>query len=348
MAATSIEWTNHSINPIRATLELQDGKPRPGAPVGHYCEKISPGCTNCYASTFQKRFRMPEFGSGQRRGEVELFLDESKLQEVLKRRKPTKYFWCDMTDLFGEWVPDEWIDRCFATMASAFWHTHQVLTRRIDRAAEYLNQSAYERVTKIAADVLSWGPSQQQAVAMLKKAGKRIPWNGSSEAFCKGMDCGFDWPLPNVWLGTSIENRDTLHRLDELRDCPAAVRFLSLEPLLEDLGELNLTGIHWVIVGGESGHKARPCNIDWIRSIVSQCREAGVPCFVKQGGSKIRISFKDWNYTTEGGIYGGNFVLDEPYSEYGIWKPDTAKGGNLDELPEDVRVREMPHVAAMT
>ncbi|GLS44422.1 DUF5131 family protein [Methylobacterium brachythecii] len=94
----------------------------------------------------------------------------------------------------------------------------------------------------------------------------------------------FRWPWPNVWLGTTIEDRARLHRLDKLRAVPAAVRFLSIEPLLEDLGEIDLTGIHLVIVGGESGAGARPMYLQWVRSIRDQCLTAGVAFFFKQWG----------------------------------------------------------------
>src|SRR5262245_53283923 len=130
MAETSIEWTDHSINPIRA--RTADG-------VGHYCQKVSPGCANCYASRLQPRFGMPEFkGTGDPPGDRERFLDESKLAEVLRRKKPTRYFWCDMTDLFGAWVPDEWIDECFSVMGATPQHTHQVLTKRPERMLAYM------------------------------------------------------------------------------------------------------------------------------------------------------------------------------------------------------------------
>lgn len=89
---------------------------------------------------------------------------------------------------------------------------------------------------------------------------------------------------PNVWLGTSVEGPDFLWRADELRGIPAAVKFLSLEPLLEDLGDIDLEGVHWVIVGGESGPGARPMNKDWVLKIKDQCEEASVPFFFKQWG----------------------------------------------------------------
>jgi protein gp37 len=95
------------------------------------------------------------------------------------------------------------------------------------------------------------------------------------------------WPIPpllNAWLGVSVESREYLHRIDILRQMPAALRFLSLEPLLEDVGDIDLTGIGWVIVGGESGPSPRLMNPNWARSIRSQCVEAGVPFFFKQAG----------------------------------------------------------------
>lgn len=91
------------------------------------------------------------------------------------------------------------------------------------------------------------------------------------------------WPA-NVWMGVSVENEDVAWRIDELRQVPAAVRFLSLEPLIGPLQSLNLEGIHWAIVGGESGHGARPMDPEWVRAICNQCRRAGVPFFFKQWG----------------------------------------------------------------
>ncbi len=91
-------------------------------------------------------------------------------------------------------------------------------------------------------------------------------------------------PLPNVWLGVSVESRATKDRIDRLRDTPAALRFLSIEPLLEDVGVLNLDGIDWVICGGESGPGARPMRSEWARDVRDQCIDAGVAFFFKQWG----------------------------------------------------------------
>jgi protein gp37 len=139
-------------------------------------------------------------------------------------------------------------------------------------------------------------------------------------------------PLPNVWLGVSVESRKYLHRIDVLREIPARLRFLSLEPLLEDLGELNLAGIGWVIVGGESGGaEARAIDMQWIRSIIAQCRAAGVPCFVKQLGA---------NQTDQ------QWAQLAPELRLLITALKDPKGGKPEEWPADLRVRQMPEVTA--
>lgn len=126
-------------------------------------------------------------------------------------------------------------------------------------------------------------------------------------------------PDPNVWLGVSVEDRKYgLPRIDVLREIPAKLRFLPIEPLLENIGELDLRGIGWVIIGGESGHGARPLNLAWVRGILRQCRAIGVPVFVKQLGAR---AFDDGHVRIHMGDH---------------------KGGRMEEWPEDLRVREMP------
>lgn len=129
--------------------------------------------------------------------------------------------------------------------------------------------------------------------------------------------------LPNVWLGTTVEDVARKSRIDLLRNVPARIRFLSIEPLLEDLGRLELWGIDLVIVGGESGHNARPCEVSWIRSVRDQCVAARVACFVKQLGSRPRCI---------GGVPGVR-------PQMGLKDP---KGGDPSEWPKDLQVREMP------
>ena len=128
--ATKIEWTDETINPLRAR-DKQTGK------VGHFCEMVSPGCVNCYASRMQTwRFGMHQFHRANR-DKVELWLDESKLDVVRKWRTPRMIFWCDMTDMFYSGYPTEWIDRIFETMESTPQHIHQVLTKRATRMRWY-------------------------------------------------------------------------------------------------------------------------------------------------------------------------------------------------------------------
>jgi len=250
---TTIEWVRNpdgtpgqTVNPIRFRNK-ETGK------VGHYCEKLSAGCGNCYASRMQKPYLSGLEFSAENSGKGELFFEESRLQRVIRRRKPTGFFWCDMSDLFGSWVPDQWIGKCFGAMAEAYWHRHMILTKR-------------------AARLLEWS-----------RAVCHYPKGDRSQRPIPG------WP-PNVLVGVSVEDRPTKFRIDYLRETPAALRFLSLEPLLGNLGELDLRGIGWVIAGSESGPKVRPCQEDWIRSIKDQCVAARVPFFYKQrliNGQKI-------------------------------------------------------------
>lgn len=133
----------------------------------------------------------------------------------------------------------------------------------------------------------------------------------------------------NVWIGTTVEDKAALGRIDTLRTIPAAVRFLSCEPLLEDLGKLNLDGIHWVIVGGESGGGARPFALEWARSIVKQCKAAKVPVFMKQfGAHPVYTETQNTASSTRGQVLGLKLL--------------NRKGGDLEEWPADMRVREFP------
>jgi protein gp37 len=305
---SNIEWTDASWNPIRCR-NIKTGA------VGHYCQMVSPGCANCYASTMQKRFRMPKFkGEREIDGDLEVFLDEEVLRKPLSWRKPRKVFVCSMSDLFGSWVPDGWIDAVFAVMALAKQHTFQVLTKRAERMRWYMAPGAG-----------GCGPTGH----IVQMAGEK-----AAQDFYGGP-----WPLPNVWLGVSVEDQQRAdERIPWLLKTPAAVRFLSCEPLLGPIDlplcfhssdDPNQTDHSqcapipdWVICGGESGPGARPCHVEWISSIVGQCQSAGVACFVKQLGSKPA---------------SGGWANDWP-------KMKDAKGGDQAEWPESLRVREYPKV----
>lgn len=218
---SSIEWTDSTWNPVTG------------------CTKISPGCKHCYAETFAERWR-GIVGHPYEQG-FDLRLWPDRLEAPLRWRSPRMIFVNSMSDLFHHGVPDEFIEKVFATMATARQHTFQVLTKRPDRMAA---------------------------------------WHALHPAF---------WDLRNVWLGTSVENRAYgLPRIPHLREIRSAIRFLSIEPLLEDLGEIDLRNIDWVIVGGESGHGARPMEETWVHSIRRQCRESKVPFFFKQWGGVFK------------------------------------------------------------
>ncbi|HEY8380286.1 MAG TPA: phage Gp37/Gp68 family protein [Nannocystis sp.] len=218
------------------------------------CVKVSPGCKHCYAETFAERWRGVS-GHPYEQG-FDLRLVPEKLDEPLRASSPRAYFVNSMSDLHQPGVPFDFIVDVYNTMAKAERHLFMVLTKR---------------AAKMRDDILSM---------------KDASFDNAYTEHPLG--------IPNVWLGVSVEDRKYgVPRVDVLRTIPAAVRFLSCEPLLEDLGDLDLTGIDWVIIGGESGRKARPFAFEWARRIVAQCREQGVPVFVKQPGD---------NPTANGGL----------------------------------------------
>lgn len=215
MTTTSrIEWTEQTWNPT----------------VG--CTKISAGCKHCYAETMAKRLKA--MGTSGYENGFALQLLPQRLQDPLKRKKPTTYFVNSMSDLFHERIPDTYIDEVLEVIRHTPHHTYQILTKRAARMARYFK-------------------------------GKTAP--------------------QNAWLGVSVENKKHgVPRIDHLRRVNAHIRFLSVEPLLEDVGELDLTNIHWVIVGGESGPKARPMKEVWADAVRQQCNQQEVAFFFKQWG----------------------------------------------------------------
>ncbi len=213
--ASKIEWTDHTWNPVTG------------------CTKVSPGCKHCYAETLARRLQ--RMGAKGYENGFDLTFIPERLNDPLKRRKPTVWFVNSMSDLFHEKVPFEFIDQIFGVIEASPHHRYQILTKRPDRMEAYFSERT--------------APS-------------------------------------NAWLGTSVENRKHgIPRISILQRIASRVRFLSVEPLLEDVGALDLSGISWVIVGGESGPHARPMRAEWARSVRDQCDRAGVAFFFKQWGT---------------------------------------------------------------
>jgi protein gp37 len=296
MGKTKIEWTaTHNAdgsvtpgatwNPIRA--RTKEDFVVPAGKWGYHCEHISPGCKNCYAESMNGR-TLPAWGTGLKynvpnREKIDIFLDEKELLKPLSWKRPRKVFVCSMTDLFADFVPDDMILDVFRKMAQCPSHTFQVLTKRADRMQSILSRRRWRDLG--GGHCVSLFPDEHREDDL--------------------------WFLPNVWLGVSCENQEWADkRIPWLLKTPAEVRFLSVEPMLGpvDLNRIPIAGIgeeydpvihanvlnrasalsafaphvNWVIVGGESGHGARPMNPQWVRDIRDQCVNAGVAFFFKQ------------------------------------------------------------------
>jgi protein gp37 len=301
---TQIEWTDATWNPITG------------------CSRVSEGCRNCYAEIMAARFSKPgQWGEGlakivtradgtkDHRWTGKLQFNERALDKPLRWRKPRLIFVNSTSDLFHESVPDEWIDRVFAVMALAPQHTFQVLTKRPERARAYLMGVECDGARRF--NVATAAEQIANNFPIWDGHGYRL-WDGyAGKDWDKKVTrvlCIPPWPLPNVWLGTSIEDQATADaRIPHLLATPAAVRFVSAEPLLGpvDLMEVAIprpelrasliwdalrgwggapSKIDWLIVGGESGPGARPMHPDWARSLRDQCQTAGAAYFFKQVG----------------------------------------------------------------
>jgi protein gp37 len=243
----------------------------------------------------------------------EVRFNEAWIDEPLRWTRPRRIFVCAHGDLFHEAVPDAWIDRVFAVMALAPRHTFQVLTKRPERMRDYLRAAGFGIDTRRDGRDTLIEVLRQSHMLGVSAATSNGPW-GSISLDRETHRWTVVWPLPNVWLGTSIEDQATADaRIEHLLSTPAAVRFLSAEPLLGpvDLGRwlgqvhhhpdndrshpaLNRLvqlarrtvgpSIDWVIVGGESGPGARPMQEEWAQRLRDQCVAAGVAFHFKQWG----------------------------------------------------------------
>lgn len=253
---SGIEWTSSTWTPIRARNKTT-GK------VGWHCEHASDGCRFCYSEVqINKRFGtgLP-FKPGHRK-DVDLFLDEKMLIAPLKWRGDRMIFVCSMTDLFADFVPDEWIDRMFVIMALARKHTFQILTKRAERMHAYMTSP--ETLKRV-----------RDRKFYMARFDNDPTWPG--------------WPMPNVWLGASAEDQENFDtRWTHLSKIPAAVRFVSYEPAL---APITLGGARpdWLIQGGESGPGARMMDLQWARDLRDECAAKGVAYFFKQTTGKKPI-----------------------------------------------------------
>lgn len=234
MKKSKIEWTEETWNPTTG------------------CTKVSAGCKHCYAETMSKRLKAmsaPGYDNG-----FDFSMMPERLEQPLKKKKPTKYFVNSMSDLFHEEMDPLFLDKIMGVMDLTPQHIYQILTKREDAMFDYFQK-------------------------------RKIP--------------------DNIWLGVTCEDRKHgVPRIDKLRTIPAKIKFLSVEPLLEDIGEIDLTGIDWVIVGGESGPKARPMKKEWALNVKKQCEEQNVAFFFKQwgtwGADGVKRSKKSNGRTLEG------------------------------------------------
>jgi len=237
---TGIEWTDATWTPVRAR-HRQIGNPNAQPKIGWHCEHVSEGCRNCYAEGMNKRLGTGldyKPGNLAPRGPVEMFLDEKLLLAPLKWRKPKRVFVCSMTDLFADFVPDAFIDRMFAVMALCPQHSFQVLTKRPERMRAYLQQfdifTLEDTEEWRAADYrVDCDDDDNGTAAWHAETGRLEDAIYSTKHALETSNC-----LPNVWLGVSVEDQAAADaRIPLLLDTPAAVRFLSCEPLL---GEVDL------------------------------------------------------------------------------------------------------------
>lgn len=346
-----IEWTDATWNPTRG------------------CRRISPGCVNCYAEKVAARFcgpGLPYEGLvklGRWNGEGRFAAD--KLTDPLHWRKPKRVFVDSMSDLFYEEFSDEQIAAVFGVMAACPQHTFQVLTKRPARARRWFEWVAG------AARTCNAGRGMGVAAFCLAHAQRYSTDRALSLNVTE--TCARPWPLPNVWIGASVENQEYADkRIPELLRIPAAVRFVSYEPALgpvslgqwldwpwwcercqmvpaqnaethlhcHDEGAVVRRSLDWLIVGGESGTGARPFDIAWARSAVAQCKAAGVPVFVKQMGANP-VGLRD--DVCDACSWG----LVVPRKQHGLDCPGgpvlhDPKGGDMAEWPADLRVREFP------
>jgi protein gp37 len=352
---TGISWTDQTWNPIRG------------------CSRVSEGCRNCYAERVAARFAGPgqPFEGLARMGEAgprwtgTVRLVDEHLADPLRWRRPRRVFVNSVSDLFHDGMTNEQIAAVFGVMAAAPQHTFQVLTKRPARMMEWFRwaeqamEGRYRRPAIIG----------HAAAYIVGTVGTNV--DNDRLHLSASIYAGFnDWPLPNVWLGVSVENQAAAdERIRFLLKTPAAVRFLSCEPLIgpvqlgvgrhffdHGIGAKSRNGdetddsyancdpkIDWVIAGGESGPDSRPLHPDWVRSLRDQCQAAGVPFHFKQGGEWSCGEIVDGGYRN---VWGPEIITTfsrrETDGRFTWWRTGKKAAGRLldgrtwDEFPAGV------------
>jgi len=277
---SSIEWTEHTWNPTTG------------------CTKISPACKYCYAEKMHKR--LSAMGtSGYKQPFTQVTTLPQRLTVPLQRKRPTTYFVDSMSDLFHEQVPFPFIAAVLWVIMVTPQHHYQVLTKRPERMLAFFNWLEENQKGHFCDDgflsacwmnVMYKQPDEDahlndKDAELLEKASNFYYPSRDPNAL-GNASLTAPTPLPNLWLGVSVENvKEGLPRIALLQQVDAAVRFLSIEPLLEDLGTLDLARIDWVIVGGENASKARPMQKEWVLNVKKQCHTQDTAFFFKQWGS---------------------------------------------------------------
>ncbi len=385
MSTTSIQWTDRVWNPCTG------------------CAKVSPGCAHCYAETIAERFWKTQYPPDvhcddgtdvlRHRRFTDVQCHPARLEDPLRWRKPSRVFVNSMSDLFHPDVPFEFVAAVFAVMAYCERHIFQILTKRADRMLAFMEWVNAPEGSESFTELYGEKAGQRITLARMHRVDPSTTLR-FHESTSDGIDldaCLHNrdvWPLPNVWLGVSVENQHFAdERIPLLLQTPAAIRFLSAEPLLDQIDIVRFltagdsdnphggsehsrtdgdvpaarvaalqqqrprwdksTGheqgdqeaerpavgkrcLDWVICGGESGPKARPCDIEWIRSVVAQCRAARVACFVKQLGTR----------PAQRTVTGAPDAM-----RYYLFNRDR-KGADPSAWPDDLCVREWPEVRA--
>ena len=258
----------------KTSISWTDFTSSPIKPVerGWMCAKVSTGCEHCYSEALNMRYGNKKSFNAVNLSNTEFRIDEDEIKRIKKVPSGSNVFLQDMTDIFNEQIPMKFIERVFASIEARPDVTFQILTKRPERIEQYL----------------LWHGNEIQAERLFE-----------------------NWPPPNVWFGVSVETRAYAVRMNYLKrlkyEWPQLpnIMFVSFEPLLGDIGVINLNGISWAIIGGESGSHHRPMNIEWARNLVRQAKDQGVAVWMKQLGG---------------------------------FRP----GGELEDFPEDLRIREFP------